>query len=158
MYRRDLWPLRSPLLHPTLLLLFFSGLGRSVEAGGGWGESRKDTEQASPVPMPGQGSARTTGKQVWGPRCWAGSLPFLGRASLASPLQMGCVSFFEVSNGKAQARGLRSHELPSPSGPDRSCVSPDVIFYSFSVLATLLCETCRMTRQTRRGNETRVPD
>jgi hypothetical protein len=145
-YRRGLWPLRSPLLHPTLLLLFFSGLGRSGPRAGG--ESRKEAEQAIPVPMPEQGNARTTAKQVWGPRCWFGSLPFLGRASLASFLQMGCVSFLvEVSNGKAQARG-----------PDRSCILPDVIYHSFPVLATPLCKACRMAWQTRRRNETQVTD
>lgn len=46
--------------------------------------SGKEAEQAGTVPLPGQRSTRTTAKQVLGPRCWAGKLPFLGRASWAS--------------------------------------------------------------------------
>lgn len=47
--------------------------------------SRKEAEQAGTVPLPGQrSSTRTTAKQVLEPRCWAGKLHFLGRASWAS--------------------------------------------------------------------------
>lgn len=45
---------------------------------------RKEAEQAGPVPLPGQGRARTTVKQVLEPRCWAGRLLFLGRGFRAS--------------------------------------------------------------------------
>lgn len=152
MFRRGLWPLRSPQLHPHCCCSSQGWVEQAQSCEGR--ESRKEAEQVSPVPMPGLGSARTTAEQVWEPRCWAGSFPFLGSVTaFLSP--DGMHEFLvEVGNGKAQARGLGSNALPSASGPCRSCVSLHVIYYSFCVLVTPLCKTCRTVWKTRRRNET----
>lgn len=118
----------------------------------------EEAEQARPVPMPGRGSARTTGKQI-GAQMLGRLTPFPGQSFTASFLQMGCMdSLWRRATGKAQAGGLGGDELPSPPGPGRSCVSPDDTYYSFPVPATAHCEACRVAWQTRRRSETRVPD
>lgn len=141
MLRRGLWPLS--LLCSTPHCCCFSSQGwvgagpeTRVQEGG-------RTSQACSHARAWQcqdHSKAGTGAQMLG---WLTPFPGLSFTGFLSP--DGMHKFLvEVGNGKAQAAGLGSNEVPSPSGPDRSCLSSDVIYYSFSVLATPLCETCRM--------------